>query len=73
MFLAFSMLVSFSSCGISSGRANRATRKAAKAQENVSKEKLKLIDQYQKCIKKAAGDPQKEAACESYLKASEAL
>lgn len=61
------------SCGISEGRASRANRKASKAEESVSKERLKLIDQYQKCVKKAGGDPQKVEACDSYLKAAEAL
>jgi hypothetical protein len=47
--------------------------KAYKAQEKVSKERLKLVDQYQKCIKEAGEDQQKKDACEQYLKASEAL
>ncbi len=47
--------------------------KAAKSQEAVNKERLELIDKYKDCMKKAKGDAEKEAACEQYLKAAEAL
>ena len=47
--------------------------KAYKAQESVHKERLKLIDEYQKCLKKAGSDKAAADACESYLKAAEAL
>jgi hypothetical protein len=47
--------------------------KAYKAQEKVSKERLKLVEKYQKCVKEAGEDQQKKDACEQYLKASEAL
>ncbi len=47
--------------------------KAYKSQEAVNKERLKLVEQYKGCMKKADGDKDKEADCEQYLKASEAL
>ena len=47
--------------------------KAAKSQEAVNRERLELVDKYQKCIKKAEKDKEKEAECEQYLKAAEAL
>ena len=47
--------------------------KAYKAQEAVHKERLKLVDQYQKCIKKAGSDKAKVEACDQYIKAAEAL
>jgi len=46
---------------------------AARAQEKVSNERLKLIDQYRDCMKEAEGDSAKMSACDSYLKAAEAL
>jgi hypothetical protein len=47
--------------------------KAYKAQEKVHKERLELVDKYQKCLKKAGEDKDKREACEQYLKAAEAL
>jgi hypothetical protein len=47
--------------------------KAYKSEEAVNKERLKLVDKYKDCMKKAKGDKEKEAGCEQYLKASEAL
>ena len=47
--------------------------KAYKSQQKVSEERLELIDKYQKCMKKAEGDKDKEAVCEQYLKMAEAL
>ena len=47
--------------------------KAYKAQEKVHKERLKLVDEYQKCLKKAGEDKEKIEACDQYLRAAEAL
>jgi hypothetical protein len=47
--------------------------KAAEAQKEVAERRLELVDEYQKCVKKAGDDQQKVAACESYLKAAESL
>lgn len=50
-----------------------AERKANKSQAELNKEKVRLSEEYQKCMKKADGDKDKEAGCEKYLKAAEAL
>jgi hypothetical protein len=47
--------------------------RAYKAQENVHKERLKLVDQYKKCLETAGTDNEKIEACDRYLKAAEAL
>jgi len=47
--------------------------KAYKAQEAVHKERLSLVDEYKKCLKKADTDKVKVEACDQYLKAAEAL
>ena len=47
--------------------------KAYKAQEKVHKERLKLIEDYKKCLQKAGSDKAAAEACDSYLKAAEAL
>ena len=47
--------------------------KAYKAQEKVHMERLKLVENYQKCMKGAGDDKAKAEVCEQYLKAAEAL
>jgi hypothetical protein len=47
--------------------------KAYKAQERVHKERLKLVDEYKKCLQKAGDDKRKIEACDQYLRAAEAL
>ncbi|MCF1184022.1 hypothetical protein L0E83_11330 [Marichromatium gracile] len=55
------------------GGAARAQKRAYKAQENVAKERLRLIDSYQRCVDKAGTDALKREGCESHLKAAQAL
>ena len=62
-----------SGCGSSERQADRAQERAFEAQERVAEERLNLVGKYQKCVKDAGSDPVKAAACESYLKAAEAL
>jgi len=50
-----------------------AERKESRSQTELNKEKVKLSQEYQKCMKKAEEDKDKEAECEKYLKAAEAL
>jgi hypothetical protein len=57
-------------CGSSVGRAQKGSYKA---QENVANERLELVGKYQQCVDKAGEDQQKVEACDSYLKAAEAL
>ena len=47
--------------------------RAYKAQENVHKERLELVEKYNKCMEQAGDDAQKKEACEPYLKSAEAL
>ena len=47
--------------------------KAYKSQERIHKERLKLVDEYKKCLEKAGEDNTKIEACDQYLKAAEAL
>jgi len=60
-------------CSTPQERAAEAQEGASKAQESVAKRRLELVDQYQACIKEAGGNQQKAAACDSYLKAADAL
>jgi len=64
------VVLSVSACGCLGGGAER---KAHRSQAEVNKEKVKLSEQYQKCMKKAGKDEAKQAQCEQYLKASEPL
>ena len=47
--------------------------KAFNAQAEVSNERLKLVETYQKCIAEAGDDSMKAEACEQYIKAADAL
>ena len=53
--------------------AAKAQEGAFAAQENVAKRRLELVEKYQACVDEAAGDQLKVDACDSYLKAAEAL
>jgi hypothetical protein len=48
-------------------------RRNLRSQTAINKEKVKLSEEYQKCMKKAGEDEDKQAKCEQYLKAAEAL
>lgn len=60
-------------CASPEEKAAKAQERSYQAQESVAKRRLKLVDQYQACVKDAGGDKQKAAACDSYLRAAEAL
>ena len=64
------VVLSVSACGCLGGGAEK---KAHKSQAAVNEERLELTDKYQKCMKKAGDDEAKQAQCEQYLKAAEAL
>ncbi len=70
--IACLLLASATLPGCGSGAA-KAQKRAYKADEAVSKERLRLIDEYEKCLRKAEGDATKQAGCERYLKSAEAL
>lgn len=55
------------------GGATRAQKRAFRANEAVSKERLRLVDEYQDCIDRAAGDTLDQRGCERYLRSAEAL
>ena len=69
MILIIATLITIG-CGSS---VERAQKDSYKAQENVANERLKLVEEYRQCIEKAGEDQQKVEACDSYLKAAEAL
>ena len=53
--------------------AARAQERSYGSQEDVARQRLELVDKYQLCVKNAAGDALKVEACDSYLRAAEAL
>ncbi len=53
--------------------AARAQERSYGAQEYGARQRLELVDKYQQCVKNAAGDALKVEACDSYLRAAEAL
>ncbi len=50
-----------------------AQRKVNKSETEINKERLSLIEDYNKCIKKAGKNEAKAEACDTYRKAAEAL
>ena len=60
-------------CASSQEKAADAQAAAAKAQEQIAKQRLDLVAKYQACVKNAGADQEKVAACDSYLKAAQAL
>ena len=62
----FAMTVLIVGCGGSERKANRSVAE-------VNKERLSLIEDYQKCVDKAGEDQVKAEACETYRKSAEAL
>ena len=70
IILITSILLLTLGCGNS---VERAQKDSYEAQENVANKRVKLVEQYQQCVKEAAEDAKKVEACESYLKAAEAL
>ena len=53
--------------------AARAQERSYGAQEEVTRQRLELVDKYQQCVKDAAGDALKVEECDTYLRAAEAL
>ena len=47
--------------------------RAYEAEAKVNQEKLRLVQEYQKCLKEAGDNNAMKEACESYLKQVEAL
>ena len=70
--IAFSVLF-LAACSNPHKDAARAQESVHKANEKVVNQRLALIEKHQKCVSDAAGDTGKAEACDSYLKAAEAL
>ena len=60
-------------CASPEKRAYKAQAKSSDYQSKIAQERLKLVDDYKKCVKKAGEDRAKIEACDSFLKAAEAL
>ena len=50
-----------------------AEKKADKSQAEINEQRIELTEKYQECMEKAGDDQAKQAQCEQYLKAAEAL
>jgi hypothetical protein len=55
------------------GGGEAAQKRAYRAQESVAKERLRLVEKYQSCVRDARGDVFGERACQTYLDSAEAL
>jgi len=72
-FAGLVLLAAVAGCSSPEERAAAAAESASEAEEEVARRRLELVDKYQTCIEEAAGDAMKAEACESYLKAADAL
>jgi uncharacterized lipoprotein YajG len=66
-------LAVLAACSTPEERAAKAQERTYNAQEDVARERLELVDKYQDCVKEAGADAAKAEACDSYLRAAEAL
>ena len=60
-------------CSTPQDDAAKAQQRSFEAQEALAKQRLELVATYQACVVDSAGNQPKIDACESYLKAAEAL
>lgn len=54
-------------------RAAQAKQRSYEAQASIARERLRLVDQYRDCVIEAGEDLVKVEACDTFLKAAEAL
>ncbi len=64
--------ITLAGCSSAERRSSRAQIKAYDSQSELNKRKMKLVDQYQGCIKKSKTAEESED-CDSYLRAAEGL
>jgi hypothetical protein len=73
IFLLVFVAILIGACGNPEKKAHKASAKASEAEVKVHEERLELVEQYKECVEKAGEDKAKVEACDSYLKAAEAL
>lgn len=73
LVVGFVIIATLAACSSPQDRAAKAQQDSYEAQEEVARHRLELIDEYQDCVKDAAGNAAKIEACDSYLRAAEAL
>jgi outer membrane murein-binding lipoprotein Lpp len=73
VFACLISLAVLAGCSSPQDRAAKAQEQSYEAQEEVARQRLELVDKYQACVDETAGETQKVEACDSYLRAAEAL
>ncbi len=73
IFLLVFVMMLIGACGNPEKKAHKASAKASNAEEKIHQERLKLVEQYKKCVEDAGEDQAKVEACDSYLRAADAL
>ena len=64
---------SLAGCASPQDKAADAQRRASQADLKIKEERLKMIDEYKKCLADAGNDSRKAEGCERILKAVDAL
>ena len=73
VFIIFLTIGMITACSTPEEKAHKAKAKSYNAQEKIHEERLRLVDDYKKCLDKAGEDKAKAEACEKFLRAAEAL
>ena len=73
LFFCVTLAGLMGACTSPQDRAAKAQESSYKAHEEVAKERLELVDKYQQCVKRADDNRRKVEACDSYLRAAQAL
>ena len=73
VFCCILVLGVLAACSNPHEKAAKAQQHSYEAQEQVARERLALVEKYQVCVGEAASDVAKIEACDTYLKAAEAL
>ena len=72
VILVASIFIMLAGCSSAERRSAKAATKTYKSQTELNERKMKLVNQYQDCIKKST-TPEESESCDSYLRAAEGL
>ena len=72
LFLAVIVGTLVAACSSAERRANRSQVSVNKSQTELNERKMKIVDDYEKCVDKSSGE-EELAKCEAKLKAAEGL
>jgi hypothetical protein len=72
LFLAVIISAMLAACSSAERRASRSQVSVNKSQTELNERKMKIVDEYEKCVEKSSGE-EELAKCEAKLKGAEGL